>query len=396
MPYILNKTNGNVLTVVQDGDVDNTTSLLFVGKNFSGYGEIINENTLKLLENFSSSTPPSKPIQGQLWFDNNRLNYRLNVCYDGKNFKGISNIFVQSNDPSALASNGDLWWDTIRGQLKIYDGASQILIGPPISKTSDASIEFVRDNDGTSDISLIENRIGINAVSIVSNSEFNVLSTSPLYRAFPHIAKGITLAGADPITGISEQNGYYFWGSAAHALLANTATSLRVTTTSTGIYYVPFIGTATGKNYSTSSFTYNVSTQVLNATATSAYYADLAERYEADKIYSPGTVLVIGGEKEVTTTSIRANTAVIGIVSKSPGYMMNSDAGPDETHPFIALKGRVPCQVQGRIEKGNLLVTSIYPGYATAWTEGDSPNSVIGKALSTQEKGYGVIEVLVV
>jgi hypothetical protein len=92
MPYILNKTNGNVLTIVQDGDVDNTTSLLFVGKNFSGYGEIINENTLKLLENFSNSTPPSKPIQGQLWFDNNRLNYRLNVCYDGKNFKGISNI----------------------------------------------------------------------------------------------------------------------------------------------------------------------------------------------------------------------------------------------------------------------------------------------------------------
>jgi hypothetical protein len=396
MPYILNKTNGNVLTIVQDGDVDNTTSLLFVGKNFSGYGEIINENTLKLLENFSNSTPPSKPIQGQLWFDNNRLNYRLNVCYDGKNFKGISNIFVQSNDPSTLASNGDLWWDTTSGQLKIYDGASQILIGPPTSKTSDASIEFVKDNDGTTDISLIENKIGINPVSIVSNSEFNVVSTSPLYKQFPHIAKGITLAGADPITGISEQNGYYFWGSAAHALLANTATSLRVTTTSTGIYYVPFIGTATGKSYSTSSFTYNVATQVLNATATSAYYADLAERYEADKIYSPGTVLVIGGEKEVTTTSIRANTAVIGIVSKSPAYMMNSEAGPDETHPFIALKGRVPCQVQGRIEKGNLLVTSIYPGYATVWTEGDSPNSVIGKALSAQEKGYGIIEVLVV
>jgi hypothetical protein len=83
-------------------------------------------------------------------------------------------------------------------------------------------------------------------------------------------------------------------------------------------------------------------------------------------------------------------------VSKNPAYMMNSDAGTDETHPYIALKGRVPCRVQGRIEKGDLLVTSFHPGYATAWAEGDSPNAVIGKALSGQEKGYGIIEVLVV
>jgi hypothetical protein len=396
MPYILNKTNGNVLTVVQDGDVDNTTSLLFVGKNFSGYGEIINENTLKLLENFSNSTPPSKPIQGQLWFDNNRLNYRLNICYDGKNFKGISNIFVQSNDPSASATSGDLWWDTDIGQLKIYDGSSQVIIGPPIAKNSNSSIEFTKGSDGVTDSPLIEHRINLNTVSIVSNLGFTLLNTSPLYRAFPYISKGITLAGADPITGISANNGYYFWGSAAHALSANTSTSLNVTNTTTGIYNVPFIGTITGKTYSTSSFTYNVSTQVLNATATSAYYADLAERYESDKPYEVGTVLVIGGEKEVTTTNTRANTAVIGIVSKNPAYMMNSGAGTDETHPFIALKGRVPCQVQGRIEKGNLLVTSIHPGYATAWTEGDSPNAVIGKALFSQEKGYGIIEVLVV
>jgi hypothetical protein len=77
--------------------------------------------------------------------------------------------------------------------------------------------------------------------------------------------------------------------------------------------------------------------------------------------------------------------------------MMNSEAGTDETHPYIALKGRVPCRVEGLINKGDLLVTSAYPGYATAWLGGSAPDgTVIAKALGTQSEGFGVIEVLVV
>ena len=102
-----------------------------------------------------------------------------------------------------------------------------------------------------------------------------------------------------------------------------------------------------------------------------------------------------GGEKEVTTTDKFADTRVAGIVSKNPAYMMNSGAGTDETHPYIALKGRVPCKVVGTINKGDLLVTSTYPGYAAATTYPDS-GTVIGKALGTQSEGFGVIEVLVV
>jgi hypothetical protein len=76
--------------------------------------------------------------------------------------------------------------------------------------------------------------------------------------------------------------------------------------------------------------------------------------------------------------------------------MMNSEAGSDETHPFIALKGRVFCKVVGSINKGDLLVTSTFPGYAACWASYAEEGSVIGKALGTQSEGFGVIEVLVV
>jgi hypothetical protein len=127
-----------------------------------------------------------------------------------------------------------------------------------------------------------------------------------------------------------------------------------------------------------------------------ATYADLAERYHADQPYYPGTVLVIGGHNEVTTTVDRANTAVAGIVSTNPAYTLNAQAGDDTTHPYIALKGRVPCRVIGPILKGDLLVTSAVPGYAERAQTGDHPSAVLGRALEEFGGADGVIEVMVI
>ena len=127
-----------------------------------------------------------------------------------------------------------------------------------------------------------------------------------------------------------------------------------------------------------------------------ATYADLAERYHADQPYYPGTVLVIGGHNEVTTTVDRANTAVAGIVSTNPAYTLNAQAGDDTTHPYIALKGRVPCRVIGPILKGDLLVTSAVPGYAERARTGDHPSAVLGRALEEFGGAEGVIEVMVI
>ena len=396
MPYILNKTNGAKLTTLGDASIDITTSLTLVGRNYAGYGEAVNENFIKLLENFSNSTQPPRPIQGQLWFDN--ASKQLSVCYDGKSFKGIANLRVASTQPQ-FSVIGDLWWDKSTSQLKTYDGADYKIIGPQESATA-AWIPGLEQTIEISNISVLRGDIEKNTMAVLSKIDFVPGVDSILYKNFSNgVKRGITLAGALDGSGSTKASGVYFWGTAVESLIATTATSVTVTPTATDAnFYVPFASTSTGGAalLTDSGVTYNPSTNVLTTIASSARYADLAERYEADAIYKVGTVLVIGGKKEVTITDQRANTAVIGIVSKNPAYMMNSDAGTDETHPYIALKGRVFCKIFGTVKKGDLLVTSSIPGHAEAWSLGDSPNAVIGKALGNQSEGFGFIEVLVV
>jgi hypothetical protein len=126
-----------------------------------------------------------------------------------------------------------------------------------------------------------------------------------------------------------------------------------------------------------------------------ATYADLAERYEADMYYEPGTVLVIGGDKEVTVTTTKEDRKVIGVVSTNPAHLMNAAAGNDETHPPIALAGRIPVRVYGYIEKGDMLVTGEKHGTAVA-TNHPIPGTVIGKALENYHSDQiGFIEMVV-
>jgi hypothetical protein len=129
------------------------------------------------------------------------------------------------------------------------------------------------------------------------------------------------------------------------------------------------------------------------ATATSALYADLAENYTADQDYAPGTVVVFGGEKEVTTTTITHDTRVAGVISTNPGYLMNAGS---EGLP-VAFTGRVPCQVRGPVNKGTVLVTSDTPGVAEALVNSlFSPGCVLGKSLETiADNSIKTIEVVV-
>lgn len=133
---------------------------------------------------------------------------------------------------------------------------------------------------------------------------------------------------------------------------------------------------------------------LIAGTATQAQYADLAERYEADNEYEPGTVLVFGGDKEVTQSTKSNDSRVVGVVSTDPAYMMNSDAGDTPTHPYIALVGRVPCKVVGPVSKGALLVSSDVLGHAQAATD-PKPGTIIGKAIQRTEEPRAVIEVLI-
>ena len=135
----------------------------------------------------------------------------------------------------------------------------------------------------------------------------------------------------------------------------------------------------------------NFSAGTITATATSARYADLAENYEADAEYEAGTVVKFGGEKEITATDAEGDSAVVGVISTDPAHLMNADC-PGIALP-VALAGRVPCKVTGPVAKGDLLV-SAQGGMAKADNAAQAGH-IIGKAISANEDGEGVIEVLV-
>jgi len=116
------------------------------------------------------------------------------------------------------------------------------------------------------------------------------------------------------------------------------------------------------------------------AKATSAQYADLAEMYVADASYPSGTVVEFGGKNEVTITTQSHSTAVAGIVSTNPSYLMNSTQTGEHV-VAVALTGRVPCQVQGPVRKGDVLVASSTPGVAQRIGMNWQPGCVVGKSM---------------
>ena len=135
-----------------------------------------------------------------------------------------------------------------------------------------------------------------------------------------------------------------------------------------------------------------------NGEATTAKYADLAERYEADAEYDEGTVMMFGGEAEVTAAEGHGCDKLAGVVSMKPAYLMNGEAGSDMTHPAIALQGRVPVKTMGAVKKGDIMVAAEQKGFATAWNEDHDPKmtAYIGIAIKDKiEEGEGMVEVKV-
>jgi hypothetical protein len=161
---------------------------------------------------------------------------------------------------------------------------------------------------------------------------------------------------------------------------ATTSGALTAVKQDTGLLYNPSTGTLTSAAFA--------------GVASSAKYADLAEKYLADNSYDPGTVLVFGGDNEVTTTTQEKDDRVAGVVSTNPAYLMNSDLQSDFTVE-LALIGRVPCKVEGKVSKGQMLVTSSTPGCARVCF---SPRigTIIGKAVQDKtDEGIGIIEIAV-
>ncbi len=136
MAYQINKTDGTIVATVADGQIDDlSTDLTFIGKNYSGFGEALNENFVKLLENFANTTQPTTPIRGQVWFDTSELKLKV---YTGTQFLPVSSATISSTQPSSLAI-GDLWFDDSAGQLYFFDGTNPLLLAPAYSATQGLS-----------------------------------------------------------------------------------------------------------------------------------------------------------------------------------------------------------------------------------------------------------------
>ena len=130
MAYTINKTDGTILATVADGQIDElSTDITLIGKNYSGFGEAINENFIKILENFSSSSQPINPVRGQIWFDVSELKLKV---YSGTGFVPVSSATISTQQPLTLGV-GDLWFNDLDKQLYFYDGTSTILLGPAYS-----------------------------------------------------------------------------------------------------------------------------------------------------------------------------------------------------------------------------------------------------------------------
>jgi len=126
MSYKLNKTDGELLVELADGQIDTTTTdITLVGKNYRGFGEFINENFIKMIENFASTAAPSNPLVGQLWYDTNEQRLKL---YNGTAFRTAGGPIVSASQPNMVA--GDIWIDNDNNKMYFFDGTDLVLVGP--------------------------------------------------------------------------------------------------------------------------------------------------------------------------------------------------------------------------------------------------------------------------
>lgn len=214
MSYKLNKTDGSLLVDLVDGSLDTTsTDISLIGKNYSGFGESINENFIKILENFANTSAPSLPLKGQLWFDSTES--RLKV-YDGTNFRTSGGPIVQNSQPGVGVVAGDLWINNATKQLHFYDGTNFNLAGPIYTSDQGKSgfetltILDTQNNSKT----IVKFSIGGTLIGVFSNNEFTPAAAYAI-TGLANIKKGFNI--------ISTVTDFVFRGSAdsAAALVDN-------------------------------------------------------------------------------------------------------------------------------------------------------------------------------
>jgi hypothetical protein len=393
MAYTINLTDGTIFAVIPDGTINTSSSMTLVGKNYAGYGEFLDENFVHLLENGSNTTAPGAPLTGQLWWD--KTNNLLKV-YNGTTFKTISAATASASAPTSNVT-GDLWYDTTNQLLKVWTGSTFLTVGPSTVAGTGVQATTIIDNTSTSHPVVI---------FTIDNDVIGILSQDAAFTPQSSITGWGSGQQVKPGMNLSTAASYLFQGTATDSQTLDgldstqflrsdtngTLTGNLVVNGSVGVNSL-INNNANGVGNIGSSSTYF---NTIFAKATSAQYADVAERFAADAEYEAGTVVELGGSAEITRSTAELSETVFGVISTRAAYLMNSAAGSDATHPPVAMTGRVPVRVVGQVAKGDRLVSagnglarSAKPGEATAF-------NVIGRSLVAKEDTQeGTVEAIV-
>jgi hypothetical protein len=218
MAYIINRYNGTVLTTVEDGTVNQTAELKFIGKNFAGYGEAQNENFLFLLENFAGSGAPTRPISGMLWFDSSTSKIKV---YDGAKWKTTGGAEVDASAPTGLVE-GELWWNNATNQLYSRNSSSEwVLIGPQGAGLGVTQMQSLTLTDTVGNThAVIASTIEDDIVYITSTDEFTIASSNAV-TGFDLIKQGLTLVNTTAATAGVTSSEHVYWGTASNAARLN-------------------------------------------------------------------------------------------------------------------------------------------------------------------------------
>lgn len=347
----------------------------------------------------ASNTAPGSPSIGDQWYY-----VASDILFEYLN-DGDSNQWVDVNGLGQLAtSNITLIGDaTLQGNITVQNnnlysiGAASGYLKNIFSNTVTANIVTV---SGTLTGNVVGNITG-NVYGNIFNSTGNInvagnlipdanvtysLGSSSRRWKDLWVSGNTIYIGSETIT-VSSNGTWTFSSNGSSVQLSSDSTTFNGNIVANGNLTTAGNITTSGSILPTANTTQDLGTSTtwwgtFYGISTQAQYADLAENYLADAEYQPGTVLVFGGACEVTVSTNSHDTRIAGVVSENPAYLMNAIKG----NVSVALTGRVPCQVQGPVDKGTVLVSSSVPGVAQALnTQLYVPGCVIGKSLETIE-----------